>query len=91
VWPEATVIEASAEDLPLDGEIMVITGKFSSASREEISAALQALGAKVTGSVSKNTTALVCGESAGSKLTKATSLGIRIIDEAELDTLLTQG
>jgi DNA ligase (NAD+) len=91
VWPEATVIEASAEDLPLDGEIMVITGKFSSASREEISAALQALGARVTGSVSKNTTALVCGESAGSKLTKATSLGIRIIDEAELDTLLTQG
>ena len=67
----------------------VITGKFEGMSRDEISAALKAKGAKVTGSVSKNTSALICGEAAGSKLTKAEALGIEIIDEAGLSKLLS--
>lgn len=91
-WPDALDTgkqQETSTKQKLAGETLVITGKFSRLSREEISASLQAMGARVTGSVSKNTTALVCGEAAGSKLTKATALGIKIIDESELDSILT--
>ena len=66
----------------------VITGSFDAISRNDIKAALQALGAKVAGSVSKKTNTLVAGSAAGSKLTKATELGIEILDESAILTLL---
>ncbi len=67
---------------PLTGQTVVITGTLDSMSREEAAAALEALGAKVAGSVSKKTTFLVAGRDAGSKLEKATALGIETLDEA---------
>ncbi|QQZ30215.1 NAD-dependent DNA ligase LigA [Thiothrix subterranea] len=76
-----------AEALPLAGKTYVITGTLSRA-REDIKADLEALGAKVSGSVSKKTTALIAGENAGSKLDKAQSLGVEVLDEAALSALL---
>ena len=70
------------------GKTFVITGKFEGMSRDEITAALKAMGGKVTGSVSKNTSVLICGEAAGSKLTKAEALGIEIVDEQGLQAYL---
>ncbi|EHA16094.1 DNA ligase, NAD-dependent [Halomonas sp. HAL1] len=60
----------------------VLTGKLSTMTRNEGKARLQALGAKVAGSVSKKTTCLVAGEAAGSKLTKAEQMGVEVVDEA---------
>lgn len=77
-----------AEQLPLTGKTYVITGTLSR-SRDDIKADLEALGAKVAGSVSKKTTAVIAGESAGSKLEKAESLGIEILDEQALSVLLS--
>ncbi|MDN2663074.1 NAD-dependent DNA ligase LigA [Psychromonas sp. 14N.309.X.WAT.B.A12] len=85
-WPAIEVKDES--DLPLLDKTFVITGSFTAMSRNDIKAALQALGAKVAGSVSKKTNTLVAGEAAGSKLSKATELGIEILDEqAVLDLL----
>ncbi|WP_046006590.1 NAD-dependent DNA ligase LigA [Pseudoalteromonas rubra] len=85
-WPE---IAAKAEsEQPLAGLTYVLTGTLSQLNRNDAKARLQALGAKVSGSVSKNTHALVAGEKAGSKLTKAQDLGIDILDEAALIALL---
>lgn len=78
-----------AEALPLAGKTYVITGTLSRA-REDIKADLEALGAKVSGSVSKKTTALIAGENAGSKLTKAQELGVEILGEDTLSVLLCQ-
>ena len=92
-WPEGKPAAEKAGPIQgaLAGNTYVITGKFDSHSRDEIAAILIAQGAKVTGSVSKKTTALICGEAAGSKLTKAETLGIEIIDEAGLSALLNVG
>jgi len=70
---------------------IVITGSVPGYTREAATAAAVARGAKVTGSVSKKTTALVAGESSGSKLDKATSLGVPVIPAESFDALLTQG
>jgi DNA ligase (NAD+) len=70
---------------------VVLTGALSRP-RPEIAARLEELGAKVTGSVSKNTTWLVAGDAAGSKLERAQALGIEILDEDELEARVrTQG
>lgn len=84
-WDEVTVKEES--ELPLLGQTYVITGTLVELSRNDAKARLQALGAKVAGSVSKKTTALVAGSAAGSKLTKAQELGIEILSEDELTAL----
>jgi len=71
-------------DAPLAGKTVVLTGKLHEMTRGEAGKQLELLGASVTGSVSKNTDLLVAGEKAGSKLTKAESLGIEVWDEAAL-------
>lgn len=73
---------------PLEGRTIVLTGTLSSMTRDEAKSKLQALGAKVTGSVSKKTDYLVAGEDAGSKLDKAQDLGVEILDEDGLGKLL---
>ena len=69
---------------PLEGKTVVLTGSLASMSRDEAGEKLEALGAKVAGSVSKKTHLVVAGEAAGSKLAKAQELGIEIWDEAQL-------
>lgn len=75
---------------PLDGQSWVITGTLTSMGRDEAKAKLQALGAKVSGSVSARTTTLLAGEKAGSKLEKAESLGVKIVSEDEFLQLLAE-
>ncbi|TQP20353.1 NAD-dependent DNA ligase LigA [Vibrio cholerae] len=82
-WPALTAAPM-AVDSALAGKIVVLTGSFTQLSRNDAKAALQALGAKVTGSVSKNTDIVFAGEAAGSKLAKATELGIQVFDEQAL-------
>ena len=72
----------------LAGMTFVLTGTLTGHTRNEAKAALQALGAKVSGSVSKKTSYVVAGEAAGSKLTKAEQLGVPVIDEVALDAVL---
>jgi len=75
---------------PLDGKTVVLTGGLAALSRDEAGAKLEALGAKVAGSVSKKTHLVVAGEAAGSKLAKAQELGIEIWDEARLLAFLAE-
>jgi DNA ligase (NAD+) len=81
-WPEGAPQRAS--EGPLAGKTVVLTGGLSSMSRDDAGAKLEALGAKVSGSVSKKTSFVVAGEAAGSKLAKAQELGIEVWDEAKL-------
>jgi len=69
---------------PLSGKTLVITGTLPTLSRAKATATIEAAGGRVTGSVSKSTDFLLAGEDAGSKLEKAKSLGVAIIDEADL-------
>jgi DNA ligase (NAD+) len=69
---------------PLSGQTAVITGTLPTLSRTKATAMIEAAGGRVTGSVSKSTDFLVAGEEAGSKLDKAKTLGVEVIDEAEL-------
>ena len=72
----------------LAGKVFVLTGTLPSLSREDAKALIEAAGGKVSGSVSKKTDYVVAGEEAGSKLEKAQALGVAVIDEAQLRTLL---
>jgi DNA ligase (NAD+) len=76
---------------PLSGKTIVLTGTLPTLSREEAAALIEAAGGKVAGSVSKKTHYVVAGEEAGSKLAKAQSLGVPVIDEAGLRALLAAG
>lgn len=87
-WPDIEV--KSDDELPLKDQTFVLTGTLSQMGRNEAKAALQALGAKVSGSVSTKTHYLVAGEKAGSKLTKAQDLGIKILTEDEMIALINQ-
>ena len=75
---------------PLEGKTFVLTGKLYEMPREEAGAKLEALGAKIAGSVSKKTNFIVVGEAAGSKLAKAQELGIEIWNEAQLLEFLSK-
>ncbi|WP_339868246.1 NAD-dependent DNA ligase LigA [Pseudohongiella nitratireducens] len=83
-WPEA-VVEVRSDQLA--GQTWVLTGTLETMTRDEAKQKLQALGAKVAGSVSKKTSVVVAGPGAGSKLEKAQSLGVEIMDEAGLIAL----
>ena len=87
-WPD--VIVKAADELPLAEQTFVLTGTLSQMGRTEAKAALQLLGAKVSGSISAKTHFLVAGEKAGSKLTKAQDLGVTILTEDELVALLAK-
>ena len=75
---------------PLNGESWVITGTLSQLSRDEATQMLQALGARVSGSVSSKTKCVVAGEKAGSKLEKAEKLGIAVMTETEFLALIAE-
>jgi DNA ligase (NAD+) len=85
-WPD--VARPSVEGQPFAGMTFVITGTLDSMSREEAQEALISLGAKVSGSVSKKTRYVVAGADPGSKLKKATELGVEVLDEAQFTELL---
>ena len=84
-WPEA-VVEVRSDQLA--GQTWVLTGTLEALTRDEAKQRLQALGAKVAGSVSKKTSVVVAGPGAGSKLEKAQSLGVDVMDEAGLLAVL---
>jgi DNA ligase (NAD+) len=87
-WKEGAPQRSS--EGPLAGKTVVLTGGLASMSRDEAGAKLEALGAKVSGSVSKKTSLVVAGEAAGSKLAKAQELGVDIWDEARLLKFLAE-
>ncbi|UTA49243.1 NAD-dependent DNA ligase LigA [Simiduia sp. 21SJ11W-1] len=85
-WPEHEPVVA--ESLPLAGQTWVLTGSLEQMTREQAKEKLLALGAKVAGSVSAKTHCVVAGPGAGSKLAKAESLGVAVLNEAEFITQL---
>ena len=86
-WPAAEP-RAAVTDQPLAGLSLVLTGTLQSLSRDAAEDALRVLGARAAGSVSKKTSYLVAGADAGSKLAKAESFGVPILDEAALLDIL---
>ena len=85
-WP----VTETATHQPLQGHTYVLTGSLSAMTREEAKQRLQQLGAKVSGSVSAKTTAVISGEKPGSKLAKAEKLGVAVLSEQDLLQLLQQ-
>ncbi|MEE1208732.1 MAG: BRCT domain-containing protein, partial [Parafannyhessea umbonata] len=83
--------EAPKKPQTLAGLTFVLTGTLQGHTRTEAGNLLKAMGAKVSGSVSKRTSYVVAGEAAGSKLTKAQQLGVPVLDEAALDEILATG
>ena len=85
-WAETAPV-ADHDQLPLNGKTFVLTGSLSKP-RDQIKSLLEGLGARVTGSISSKTDYLVAGEAAGSKLPKARSLGVAVLDEAAMEQML---
>jgi DNA ligase (NAD+) len=86
-WETSRVSSAESDEQPLSGKTVVITGTLNRP-RDQIRSALQARGAKVTGSVSKKTDYLIAGDDPGSKLVKARALGVEVVNEEGLAGLL---
>jgi DNA ligase (NAD+) len=85
-WPSGQAHTGDAR--PLQGQTWVLTGTLEAMPRDEAKRKLMSLGAKVSGSVSAKTSQVVAGPGAGSKLAKAESLGVAVMDEAQLLELL---
>ncbi|MGI9304079.1 MAG: NAD-dependent DNA ligase LigA [Gammaproteobacteria bacterium] len=85
-WPH--VEPTRQQEQPLDGNAYVLTGTLENMTREEAKAALQRLGAKISSSVSRKTTAVIAGANAGSKLAKADRLGVEVLSEEDLLALV---
>ena len=83
--------QPAASAQPLAGKTFVITGTLANYSRDEAKKLIEDAGGKVAGSVSKKTHYLLAGSDAGSKLDKAKELGVQIIGEKEMETLLRDG
>ena len=88
-WPEGARAKKAASG-PFAGKIVVLTGTLGSMGRDDAKERIEAAGGKVTGSVSKKTDYVVAGSEAGSKLDRATELGIRVLDENEFLKLLEE-
>ena len=88
-WPEGQGAASEQGPKPLLGKTLVLTGTLPTLSRDAAKDLIEAAGGKVSGSVSKKTHYVVAGEEAGSKLDKARELGIAVLDEAGLQTLLS--
>lgn len=86
-WP---ALERPPADSALAGKTFVLTGTLEALTREEASERIEALGGKVSSSVSKKTDYVVAGEKAGSKLDRAQALGVTVLDEAAFLALLEQ-
>jgi len=86
-WPSVETTRDEGRSAKLEGKTFVLTGTLS-APRSDFKQRIEAEGGKVQGSVSKKTSYLVAGESAGSKLKKAEDLGVEVLDEAALEALL---
>ena len=82
--------QSGGSEEPLEGQTWVLTGTLETMGRSDAKNRLQALGAKVAGSVSANTDVVVAGPGAGSKLAKAEQLGIRVLDEAQFLQFLNE-
>jgi DNA ligase (NAD+) len=89
VKTESTRASSAALDERFAGKQFVLTGTLSGFTRDEAKALIKARGGRVNSSVSKKTDYVVAGEAAGSKLDKAESLGVTVIDEAAFKTMLT--
>ncbi|XHS77188.1 NAD-dependent DNA ligase LigA [Burkholderiaceae bacterium UC74_6] len=89
-WEEGDGANANTGPRPLLGKTLVLTGTLPTLSRDEAKELIEAAGGKVSGSVSKKTHYVVAGEEAGSKLEKARELGVTILDEAGLQSLLAE-
>ncbi|MFK5915759.1 MAG: NAD-dependent DNA ligase LigA [Woeseiaceae bacterium] len=87
-WPKLK--KKSLDEQPLLGQTFVVTGTLETMGRNDAKAALQNLGAKVSGSVSKKTDVVVVGENPGSKATKARDLGVKVVDEKGLIDILAK-
>lgn len=87
-WPVARKPPAAGGRLQLAGQTWVVTGTLKGMSRDDAKALIRSLGGKVTDSVSRKTTGVVCGDNPGSKLLKAAELGIQILDEEQFRKLL---
>ncbi len=85
-WPKIDTVDP--DSLLLAGKTYVITGTLEHYSREQAKQRLKALGAKVSGSVSKKTTAVIAGDKPGSKIDKARKLGVPVLDEAAFEELI---
>ena len=85
---DAATVHSMTQSGPLSGKTVVLTGTLASMSRDEASTKLEALGAKVSGSVSKKTAFVVAGQDAGSKLARASALGIAVWREEDLQSFL---
>jgi len=90
-WAEHDPASAGTQALPLSGRTLVLTGTLPTLSRDEAKALVEAAGGKVAGSVSRKTWAVVAGDEAGSKLDKASELGVPVLDEAGLHAVLATG
>jgi DNA ligase (NAD+) len=88
IWPEETEKEKTTGPSLLDGMVFVVTGTLNNYTRDQVQQLISQHGGKVTDSVSKKTTYLVAGENPGSKLQKAKSLGVPVLDEKGLSDLL---
>ena len=88
ITPQNEKVTMAAPTGAFAGKTFVLTGTLPTLTREEATAKIEALGGKVTGSVSKKTDFVLAGEDAGSKLTKALELGVKILDEAGFLKLL---
>ena len=85
------VVKASSAPQTLAGLTLVVTGSLTDFTRDGVTEVIAEHGGKATSSVSKKTDFVVAGEEAGSKLTKAEELGIRVLNESEFKKLLAEG
>ena len=89
-WPDVAEPDR-VNELPLSGQTFVITGTLDGLSRDQAALMLKQLGGKVSSSVSAKTTAVIAGEKPGSKVAKAESLGVDVLNQTQFEALIAAG